>query len=75
VLVVSDDVRESASLATHSRQELNRADRLEKLVIDLETGQRGFVITRDERFLQPWEAARAALPEEFRELVALRRQP
>jgi CHASE3 domain sensor protein len=75
VLVVSDDVRESASLATHSRQELNRADRLEKLVIDLETGQRGFVITRDERFLQPWEAARAALPEEFRELVRFADSP
>ena len=40
VLVMSNDVRDSARLATHARQELTRADRLEKLVIDLETGQR-----------------------------------
>ena len=33
-------------------------------MIDLETGVRGFVITRQERFLEPWSAARAAFPEE-----------
>jgi signal transduction histidine kinase len=68
VLVVSDDLRDSARLATHSRQELAWADRLETLVIDLETGQRGFVITRQERFLRPWRAARTALPERLSEL-------
>jgi CHASE3 domain sensor protein len=31
-------------------------------VVDLETGPRGFLITRQERFLQPWRAAQAALP-------------
>jgi signal transduction histidine kinase len=69
LLVVNEDIRGSARLATHSRQELTRADRLEKLVIDLETGQRGFVITRRERFLEPWRAARAAFPEQARRLV------
>jgi signal transduction histidine kinase len=75
VLVVSDDVRRSAGLATHSRQELTRADRLEKLVIDLETGQRGFVLTRHERFLEPWRAARTALPRDFRDLVGFADSP
>jgi signal transduction histidine kinase len=75
VIVVSNDVRDSGQLATHSRQELTRADRLEKLVIDLETGQRGFVITRQERFLEPWSAARAVLPKEFSELVRFADSP
>jgi CHASE3 domain sensor protein len=68
MVVVIDDLRDSARLATHSRVELGRADRLEKLVIDLETGQRGFVITRQERFLEPWRSARATLPAELRGL-------
>ena len=36
---------------TGSLEELALVDDLERLVIDLETGVRGFVITRDERFL------------------------
>jgi signal transduction histidine kinase len=67
-IVASRDVEESFRLAKHSRQELLGVDRLEKLVLDLETGQRGFVITRQERFLQPWRAARAAFPDEVRSL-------
>ena len=35
---------------------------LEKLVIDLENGARGFAISGNERFLDPWEEARAVLP-------------
>lgn len=35
---------------------------------DAETGQRGFVITGDENYLQPFEAARARLPQAFAQL-------
>jgi CHASE3 domain sensor protein len=62
LLVAIADLRDSGRLATHSRQELSAAEDLEKLVIDLETGLRGFQITGDKRFLQPWSAARAAFP-------------
>src|SRR5215210_4275648 len=44
--------------------------RLEKLVIDMETGLRGLLLTDDERFLLPWKKARADLG---RQLVAFRR--
>jgi signal transduction histidine kinase len=44
------------------------ATRLEKLVLDLETGTRGYVITRDRTFLEPWRAARKQLPAESRRL-------
>jgi len=36
--------------------------RLEKLVLDVENGVRGFARTRDERFLQPYNEAVRALP-------------
>ena len=35
---------------------------LEKLVLELESGLRGFAITGEKPFLQPWESARKALP-------------
>ena len=40
------------------------ANRLERLVVDLEAAQRGFVITDQERFLEPWQDAQTALPGE-----------
>ena len=75
LLVVIDDLRQSARLATQTRNVLVVADTLEKLVIDLETGQRGFVITREERFLDPWKDARAALPAQVRALTSARERP
>ena len=42
---------------THSRVVLAATLGLEKLVVDLETGQRGFVLTGDDRLLQPWTDA------------------
>jgi signal transduction histidine kinase len=71
LLVTISDLRDSARRATDTRAELAAADRLEKLVIDLETGARGFVITRHERFLEPWRTARAAFPGRARALVSL----
>jgi signal transduction histidine kinase len=44
---------------------------LEKLVVDLETGLRGLVITENERFLGPWESARAELPSSLRRFERL----
>src|SRR6266545_6255511 len=63
VLLVSvADLRSSERLARHSEEVLAAANQLERLVIDLETGQRGFVITGQERFLGPWRAAQIAVP-------------
>jgi signal transduction histidine kinase len=52
--------RDSSEQAIRSQEVIAAANGLERLVLDLETGQRGFVITRDERFLQPWQDARDA---------------
>ena len=71
LLVVIDDMRDSARQADHSQAELTAAAALERRVVDLESGARGFVITGEERFLGPWTAARRALPGESTRLVGL----
>ncbi|MEW2288800.1 CHASE3 domain-containing protein [Streptomyces sp. NPDC047841] len=57
-----DDANDSTSARRASRTALVEAGTMEQLLVDLETGQRGFVITKREDFLQPWQAARTALP-------------
>jgi signal transduction histidine kinase len=75
LLIAIDDLRDSAALARHARQELAVADDLEKTVIDLETGERGFVITGKERFLQPWHSARDAFPRQSELLIRITDNP
>jgi signal transduction histidine kinase len=58
------DLRASERRARRSEEVLVVANRLERLVVDLEAAQRGFVITDQERFLEPWQDARTALPGE-----------
>ena len=41
-------------LIKHDLNVLQNAQKLQKLVVDAETGQRGFVITGDESFLEPY---------------------
>lgn len=57
-----EEERSSRRLAVHSTAEISSANRAEKLLLDLETGVRGYVITRQERFLEPWRAARTEFP-------------
>jgi signal transduction histidine kinase len=71
VLLSVYDLRRATELDRHSEQVLSAANGLERLVIDLETGLRGFVITGDERFLEPWNEARAEVPRQARSLEQL----
>ncbi|WP_164836342.1 SpoIIE family protein phosphatase [Actinacidiphila soli] len=70
-----DDVRSSTDARKYIRSSLVQAGVLEKTVLDIETGQRGFVITRREQFLQPWTAGRAAFPGQALEFVRLSDAP
>jgi signal transduction histidine kinase len=65
------DLRRSERHASRSQEELTASNKLERLLLDLETGQRGFILTGQERFLQPWRAARAKFPGEANVLLAL----
>jgi len=62
LLVAVADLRAAARAARNSEEVLATANELERLVIDLETGVRGFALTREEQFLEPWQAARRSVP-------------
>jgi len=58
---------------THTYQVLDRIDGLVARVVDAEAGQRGYMITRDSRFLQSYEDVRkesGAIADELTTLVA-----
>ena len=57
--------------ARNSQQVIATANRVQTLVIDLETGVRGFVITHDERYLNPWRAAQKQYPATIATLLRL----
>jgi PAS domain S-box-containing protein len=57
-----------------AEQEVSLAYQSETLLLDLETGVRGFLLTHDRRFLEPWQSARTAFPARSSTLVALEAQ-
>jgi signal transduction histidine kinase len=71
LLFTVDELRGAERRARQSQEVLVVANRLERLVIDEETGVRGFVITERANFLEPWQAAHAAFPEQAATLERL----
>ena len=60
----------------HSDQVIADANRVERMLVDRETGVRGFASTNEEVFLQPFSEAEEHLDEAFDELAtAVRDQP
>ena len=57
-----------------AEQEVSLAYQSETLVLDLETGVRGFLLTHDRRFLEPWQLARTEFPLRSAALVDLEAQ-
>jgi CheY-like chemotaxis protein/signal transduction histidine kinase len=49
----------------HTQRVIGNANETAKLSIDMETGMRGFLITGDESFLQPYEIARSRMMTEL----------
>jgi methyl-accepting chemotaxis protein len=52
---------DSLNRQQHTYQVLQQAEAVSKLLVDAETGQRGFLLTGTERYLQPYSAALGAL--------------
>ena len=57
--------------ARRSQQVIATANELQTYVIDLETGARGFALTHDELYLDPWRRAQKLYPGAIATLVAL----
>jgi signal transduction histidine kinase len=59
LVLAIDDLRESESRANHALEVLVAANRLERLLIDIQSSQRGYIITGERTFLEPWYDARS----------------
>src|SRR4051795_5216749 len=57
--------------ARRSQQVIASANQLQTLVVDLETGVRGFAITHQRRYLAPWTRAQKSYPDAIQQLLAL----
>ncbi|MFD1517632.1 sensor histidine kinase [Pseudonocardia yunnanensis] len=71
LLLAIRDQRTSAQLDRHSQEVLVAAARVERILVDIETGTRGYLLTGDDRFLQPAHAGEADFAQASRELVDL----
>jgi signal transduction histidine kinase len=70
-LLAVEDARNAERSALHSQEVIIAASALEGRVVDLETGQRGFILTRQTEFLEPWQQAQESLPREEQGLLKL----
>ncbi len=64
-------LRDAALWARHTQQAENRIAQIYRRVVDAETAQRGFLLTADATYLQPYVEARRELPKELDDLGRL----
>jgi len=66
-------LRDSARLASHTHEVIASLNEILSLMKDAETGQRGYVITGDEKYLEPFNAAKASIDPEIANATNLTR--
>jgi len=64
-------LRANNDRVVHSHEVIVSMDELLSSFQDAETGQRGFLLTNNARYLEPYEAALATIPERFNEIQSL----
>jgi signal transduction histidine kinase len=64
-------LRDRSNEAQHSQEVIATANQLQTLVIDLETGVRGFALTNNRTYLRPWTRAQQMYPGEMQKLLTL----
>ena len=67
----SNQLEQASQAQAHSVAVLNDADDLLSDLKDAETGQRGYVLTGDESFLQPYSAVLESIPARLKALHQL----
>lgn len=65
-------MQEETNFITHQdRQITSLTNQIEKNILDMETGQRGYVITGDDKYLEPFRQGLASWETNFDELILL----
>jgi methyl-accepting chemotaxis protein len=62
---------DSAWWVTHTYQVMENLEGILSLLKDAETGQRGFLLTRQERYLEPYKEAQSKIPKRIKDLREL----
>src|SRR5947209_9593403 len=68
---LSERARENAADIQDAQSIRTRTSRLLALLLDAETGQRGFLLTQDPKYLEPYEAARRQIGPDLERLKQL----
>jgi signal transduction histidine kinase len=71
LLIAVVGLRHRSLEARRSQEVIATANGLQTLVIDFETGLRGFVIWKQQRYLKPWQVAQKRYPNEMAKLIRL----
>jgi signal transduction histidine kinase/DNA-binding response OmpR family regulator/CHASE3 domain sensor protein len=69
MLLTSRSLDKTSSQARHAIQSEQNASELERIAVDLETGVRGYLLTRDASFLQPYDVGRGSLARHTQSLI------
>jgi PAS domain S-box-containing protein len=62
-------IADASKARQHTNHVLSNANDLLSILKDAETGQRGYLLTNDEKFLQPYSAARVVIKDRLNELL------
>ena len=71
LLIAVVGLRHRSNEARRSQEVIATANGLQTLLIDFETGLRGFVIWKQQKYLKPWRDARTDYPKEMTKLIQL----
>jgi len=64
----SNNLIDSTDLVIHTEEVLDNINGILALLIDAETGQRGFIITGQERYLEPYDVATGKIEDDIKKL-------
>jgi two-component system, sensor histidine kinase and response regulator len=71
LLLAARDSRAEADRTLRGRQIVSAVDAAERSIVDMETGLRGYLLTGENRFLEPYESGRASYRDRLDTLDAL----
>ncbi|WP_432980730.1 CHASE3 domain-containing protein [Dactylosporangium sp. CA-233914] len=62
ILISVYELSSSVTVATNAEQAVSASNTLERLVLDVEAGRRGYALTHDQALLEPWIQAQQQIP-------------
>jgi PAS domain S-box-containing protein len=71
--LTTSQLRDNTSLVRHSHEVTDTMSRVLSLIVDAQTGQRGYIITRKSSYLEPYTKSKNQIDDALKRLVTLTR--